>query len=87
MTLKQGIKQLLSKSQIRDEFFVVISFMKLRANTMTSIGKMKYILLNHQKTDSLIFHDKKIIKSITFPNDVIPSNLLIKKITKIVMLG
>ena len=61
VTLKQGIKQLFSKSQIRDEFFVVISFMKLRANTMTSIGKMKYILLNHQKTDSLIFHDKKII--------------------------
>jgi|TARA_B000000460_G_C21321550_1_gene308740 hypothetical protein len=86
-TLKQGIKPLFSKSQTRDEFFAITSFIKLRANTMTSIGKMKYMLLNHQKANSLIFHDKKIIYYITFPNDVMPSNLLIKKITKIIMLG
>jgi len=85
--LKSGINPLFSKNQVREEFFAITSFIKLRIDAIGPIGKMNYALLNHQKVNSLIFHHKKIIYYITFPNNFIPSESMIKKIKKIVMLG
>ena len=84
--LKSGVKPMFSKDQVRNEFFAVTSFMKLRIDSITPIGKINYVLLNHQKVNSLIFYHKKIIYYVTFPKNVLPSQLLIKKITNIVML-
>ena len=84
--LKSGVKPLFSKDQVRNEFFAITSFMKLRMDSVTSIGKMNYVLLNHQKVNSLIFHHKKIIYYVTFPKNVLPSQLLIKNITKVITL-
>ena len=83
--LKSGISPLFTRNQVRDEFFAISSFMKLRTKTVTSIGKLNYILLNHQKVNSLIFQSEKITYYITFSKNVIPSKVLIKKINNIVM--
>ena len=45
-TLKPGIKPMFSREQVRDEFFAISSFMKLRNKAVTPIGKLNYILLN-----------------------------------------
>jgi len=83
--LKSGISPLFTRNQVRDEFFAISSFMKLRTKTATSIGKLNYILLNHQKVNSLIFQSGKIIYYITFSKNAIPSEALIKKINSVVM--
>ena len=83
--IKSEIKPLFSRAQVRDEFFAVSSFMKLRSKTITSIGKLNYVLINHQKINSLILQNNKITYYITFPANVIPSNLIIAKIKKIIM--
>ena len=49
------------------------------------IGKLNYVLLNHQKVNSLILQNNLIVYYITFPKDKLPSELLIKKINKITM--
>lgn len=83
--LKSGLSPLFTRNQVRDEFFAISSFMKLRTKTATSIGKLNYILLNHQKVNSLIFQSGKIIYYITFSKNAIPSEALIKKINSVVM--
>ena len=85
--LKSGISPLFTRNQVRDEFFAISSFMKLRTKTVTSIGKLNYILLNHQKVNSLIFQSEKITYYITFSKNVIPSKVLIKKINNIVLVN
>ena len=84
-TLKSGIKPLFSRNQVRDEFYAISTFMKLRNKTNHSIGSLNYIFLNHQKVSSIILQNNKIIYYITFPKNVIPTESLIKKIKKISM--
>ena len=86
-SLKSGIKPLFTKNQIRDEFFAISSFMKLRMRAKSSIGNLNYIILNHKKINSLILQNNKVIYYITFQKNVIPSILLIEKIRKIIMPG
>tara|TARA_B110000014_G_C20058342_1_gene550994 strand:+ start:618 stop:1004 length:387 start_codon:yes stop_codon:yes gene_type:complete len=83
-TLKPGIKPMFSREQVRDEFFAISSFMKLRNKAVTPIGKLNYILLNHQKVNSLVLQNKTITYYITFAKEVVPTESLIKKITKLV---
>jgi len=85
-TLKSGIKPLFSRNQVRDEFYAVSTFMKLRNKKNRSIGNLNYILLNHQKVNSLILQNNKVTYYITFPKNIIPTESLIKKIKKISML-
>ena len=84
-SLKSGIKPMFSRQQVRDEFFAISSFMKLRSKPITAIGELNYILLNHQKVNSLVLSNKTITYYITFPKDTIPSEVLIKKISKVIM--
>ena len=83
-TLKPGIKPMFSREQVRDEFFAISSFMKLRNKAVTPIGKLNYILLNHQKVNSLVLQNKTITYYITFAKEVVPTESLIKKITRLV---
>ena len=84
-TLKPGIKPMFSRNQVRDEFFAISSFIKLRSKVTMPIGKLNYVLLTHQKVNSLILQNNLIVYYITFPKDKLPSELLIKKINKITM--
>ena len=84
-TLKPVIKPMFSRNQVRDEFFAISSFIKLRSKVTMPIGKLNYVLLNHQKVNSLILQNNLIVYYITFPKDKLPSELLIKKINKITM--
>ena len=84
-TLKSGVKPLFSRNQVRDEFYAVSTFMKLRNKTNSSIGNLNYIFLNHLKVNSIILQNNKIIYYITFPKNTIPTESMIKKIEKISM--
>ena len=77
-SLKSGIKPLFTKNQIRDEFFAISSFMKLRMRAKSSIGNLNYVILNHKKINSLILQNNKVIYYITFQKNIIPSILLIE---------
>ena len=83
-TLKLGIKPIFSREQIRDEFFAISSFMKLRNKVITPIGKLNYVLLNHQKENSHVLQNKTVTYYITFAKEIMPTESLIKKITRLV---
>ena len=67
-----------------DEFFAISSFMKLRNKAITPIGKLNYVLLNHQKVNSLVLQNKTVTYYITFAKEIMPTESLIKKITRLV---
>ena len=43
--IKSEIKPLFTRSQVRDEFFAISSFMKLRSKATTPIGKLNYVFI------------------------------------------
>ena len=83
--LKNGIKPMFNKNQVRSEFFAITSFLKLRSKINPSIGKMNYILLNHEKVLSVVLYHENVVYYITFSKNSIPTQSLINKIKKIVM--
>ena len=83
--LKNGIKPMFNKNQVRNEFFAITSFIKLRSKVNPSIGKMNYILLNHEKVLSVVLYHENVVYYITFSKNSIPTQSLINKIKKIVM--
>ena len=64
--LKNGIKPMFNKNQVRNEFFAITSFLKLRSKINPSIGKMNYILLNHEKVLSVVLYHENVVYYITF---------------------
>ena len=83
--LKNCIKPMFNKNQVRNEFFAITSFLKLRSKINPSIGKMNYILLNHEKVLSVVLYHENVVYYITFSKNSIPTQSLINKIKKIVM--
>ena len=83
--LKNGIKPMFNKNQVRNEFFAITSFLKLRSKINPSIGKMNYILLNHEKVLSVVLYHENVVYYITFSKNSIPTQSLFNKIKKIVM--
>ena len=83
--LKNGVKPMFNRNQVRSEFLAITSFLKLRNTINPSIGKMNYILLKHEKVTSLILYHEKTVYYMTFSKNSIPSQSLIHKIKKIIM--
>ena len=46
--VRPNLKPLLKSEQVKNEFFVISTLMSLRKNTST-VGKLEYMILQHQK--------------------------------------
>ena len=53
--IRPNVKPLLKSEQVKNEFFIISTLMTLRKNTTRVIGKLDYVLLQHQKVSIIIF--------------------------------
>ncbi len=53
--IRPNVKPLLKSEQVKNEFFIISTLMTLRKNTTSVIGKLDYVLLQHQKVSIIIF--------------------------------
>ena len=53
--VKPNVKPLLKSEQVKNEFFIISTLMTLRKDTVSAIGKLDYVLLQHQKVSIVIF--------------------------------
>ncbi len=53
--IRPNVKPLLKSEQVKNEFFIISTLMTLRKNTTSVIGKLDYVLLQHQKVAIIIF--------------------------------
>ncbi len=51
--VRPNLKPLLKSEQVKNEFFIISTLMSLRKNTST-VGKLEYIILQHQKITILV---------------------------------
>ena len=53
--IRPNVKPLLKSEQVKNEFFIISTLMTLRKDTISAIGKLDYVLLQHQKISIVIF--------------------------------
>ena len=58
--IRPNVKPLLKSEQVKNEFFIISTLMTLRKNTTSVIGKLDYVLLQHQKVFIIIFQKDDI---------------------------
>jgi hypothetical protein len=51
--IRPGIKPLLKSEQVKNEFFIISTLMTLRKGSSSAVGKLNYVVLNHQKVTVL----------------------------------
>jgi len=52
--VRSDIKPLLKSEQVKNEFFILSTLMNLRKNSEKAVGKLNYVLLEHQKVSIVI---------------------------------
>ena len=53
--VRPNVKPLLKSEQVKNEFFIISTLMTLRKDTIRAVGKLDYVLLQHQKVSIIIF--------------------------------
>ena len=53
--VRANVKPLLKSEQVKNEFFIISTLITLRKDTTSAIGKLDYVLLQHQKVSIVIF--------------------------------
>jgi len=53
--VRPNVKPLLKSEQVKNEFFIISTLITLRKDTTSAIGKLDYVLLQHQKVSIVIF--------------------------------
>ncbi|NOS61512.1 MAG: hypothetical protein HOO66_00475, partial [Nitrosarchaeum sp.] len=53
--VRPNVKPMLKSEQIKNEFFIISTLLTLRRDTVSAIGKLDYVLLQHQKVSIVIF--------------------------------
>ena len=57
--IRPNLKPLLKSEQVKNEFFVISTLMSLRKNTNT-VGKLEYMILQHQKITIVVLQKNDI---------------------------
>lgn len=58
--IRPGVKPLLKSDQARNEFFIISTLMALRKILDSSLGKLDYIILKHQKVSIIACQKNKV---------------------------
>jgi ABC-type microcin C transport system duplicated ATPase subunit YejF len=53
--VRSDVKPLLKSEQIKNEFFILSTLMNLRKDSENAVGKLNFVLLEHQKVSIIIF--------------------------------
>ncbi len=52
--VRPNLKPLLKSEQVKNEFFIISTLMSLRKNTAKTVGKLEYMILQHEKISIVI---------------------------------
>lgn len=58
--VRSNVKPLLKSEQVKNEFFIISTLMTLRKDTVSAVGKLDYVLLQHQKVSIVIFQKDNV---------------------------
>lgn len=58
--LKPNLKPLLKSEQVKNEFFIISTLMSLRKETVSAVGKLEHVILQHQKVTIIILQKNDV---------------------------
>ena len=82
--VRSNVTPLLKSEQIKNEFFILSTLMNLRKNAADSVGKLNYVLLEHQKITIIIFQKNNMTFYVSLDRKEKNINPIISKIKKII---
>jgi hypothetical protein len=82
--IRPGIKPLLKSEQVKNEFFIISTLMTLRRSPDSSLGKLDYVVLKHQKVTVLAFQRNKETYYVSVSGQEKELNKIIPKIKKLI---
>ncbi len=82
--VRSNVTPLLKSEQIKNEFFILATLMNLRKNAADSVGKLNYVLLEHQKITIIIFQKNNMTFYVSIDRKEKNINPIISKIKKII---
>jgi len=81
--VRSDIKPLLKSEQVKNEFFILSTLMNLRKGSEKSVGKLEYVLLQHQKVSIVVFQKSKITYYISIDKNQNNMNKIILGVKKL----
>ena len=82
--VRANVKPLLKSEQVKNEFFIISTLMTLRKETVNAIGKLDYVLLQHQKVSIIIFQKDEMTYYISVDRTEKKIDKIIADIKKII---
>ena len=82
--VRSNVTPLLKSEQIKNEFFILSTLMNLRKNAADTVGKLNYVLLEHQKISIIIFQKSNMTFYVSIDRKEKNINSIISKIKKII---
>ncbi|MGY5149203.1 MAG: hypothetical protein ACW9W3_03990 [Candidatus Nitrosopumilus sp. bin_68KS] len=58
--VKPDLKPLLKSEQVKNEFFIISTLMSLRKETVSTVGKLEHVILQHQKVTIVILQKNNV---------------------------
>ena len=80
--VRPDLKPLLKAEQVKNEFFIISTLMTLRRDSENAVGKLEYVLLQHQKVSIIIFQKDNVTYYISIDKktkEIEKTIMLIKK--------
>ena len=82
--VRPDVKPLLKSEQVKNEFFILSTLMNLRKDSESSVGRLNFVLLDHQKVSIIIFQKNKITYYVSIDKSAKDINSIISKIKKLI---
>ena len=82
--VRPNVKPMLKSEQVKNEFFIISTLMTLRRDTVSAIGKLDYVLLQHQKISIVIFQKDDLTYYISIDRTEKNIDKIIESIKKII---
>ena len=58
--VQPNLKPLLKSEQVKNEFFIISTLMSLRKSTVSTVGKLEHVILQHQKVTIVLLQKNDI---------------------------
>jgi ABC-type microcin C transport system duplicated ATPase subunit YejF len=82
--VRSDVKPLLKSEQIKNEFFILSTLMNLRKDSENTVGKLNFVLLEHQKVSIIIFQKSGMTFYVSIDRKEKDINSIISKIKKLI---
>ncbi|MGD8707655.1 MAG: hypothetical protein PVI88_03110 [Nitrosopumilaceae archaeon] len=82
--VRSDIKPLLKSEQVKNEFFILSTLMNLRKDSEKAVGKLNYVLLEHQKVSIVILQKNNMTFYVSMDRTAKDVNANISKIKKLI---